>query len=252
VNELQIFNNPEFGQVRMVEIDEKPYAVGVDVARVLEYANPNKAILDHCKGDFLTWKVIDSLGREQETRIILEGDIYRLIVKAADQSRNPEIKTKAEKFERWIFDEVLPQIRKTGSYSAKSKSDPKIKAIEAEAKLRNSQARQGRLLANLAEKFQDKLSNPSIELLVGEAAQVTCGYPVLPKPKVEKSYSAEEIGNEIGISANMVGRIANTNDLKIEQYGMYVLDKSKSSLKQVETWRYNEAGKQRIIELQRS
>lgn len=116
MNELQIFESNEFGRIRMIEIKGKAYAVGVDVARALGYANPSKAVLDHCKGDFLTWKVIDSLGREQETRLIPEGDIYRLIVKAAEQSNNPEIKAKAERFERWIFDEVIPTIRRTGGY----------------------------------------------------------------------------------------------------------------------------------------
>jgi len=114
---VRVFESQEFGQVRTAMIEDKPYAVGVDVARALGYVNPSKAVMDHCKGDFLTQKVIDGLGREQETRMIPEGDIYRLIVKAADQSANPEIKARAERFERWIFDEVLPQIRRTGSYS---------------------------------------------------------------------------------------------------------------------------------------
>ena len=115
-NELQVFTHPEFGDIRTVTIDGKPHAVGVDVARALEYANPSKALIDHCRGDFLTWEVTDALGREQKTRVIPEGDIFRLIVKAAEQSRNPEIKAKAEKFERWVFDEVLPSIRKHGAY----------------------------------------------------------------------------------------------------------------------------------------
>ena len=116
MNNLEVFNNLEFGNVRAAEIDGKLHAVGVDVARALDYANPSKAIIDHCKGDFLTWEVIDSLGRMQNTRIISEGDIYRLIIKAADQSHSPEIKTKAARFEKWIFEEVLPSIRRHGAY----------------------------------------------------------------------------------------------------------------------------------------
>jgi prophage antirepressor-like protein len=116
MNKPQIFNHPMFGEVRAVEFDGKPYFVGVDVARALEYSNPSKAILDHCKG--VSKLGIPSAGGIQETNIIPEGDVWRLIVKAADQSRNPEIKAKAEKFERWIFDEVLPTIRRTGGYVA--------------------------------------------------------------------------------------------------------------------------------------
>lgn len=110
----QIFQHPMFGEIRAVEIDGKPYFVGVDVARALEYANPSKAVLDHCKG--VSKLGIPSAGGVQETNVIPEGDVWRLIVKAADQSRNHEIKAKAEKFERWIFDEVLPSIRKHGAY----------------------------------------------------------------------------------------------------------------------------------------
>lgn len=119
MSNLQIFENQEFGKVRMVEIDGKPYAVGVDVARALEYSHPSKAVIDHCKGiTKLGIPSYNQYGAEviQETNVIPESDIYRLIVKAADQSKNPEIKAKAEKFERWIFDEVIPSIRKHGAY----------------------------------------------------------------------------------------------------------------------------------------
>lgn len=115
MNQLQIFKNPQFGQIRVVETNGKYYAVGVDVARALEYARPSQAVIDHCKG--IRKLGIPSEGGIQETNIIPEGDIYRLIVKAADQSKNLEIKTKAEKFESWIFDEVLPSIRKHGMYA---------------------------------------------------------------------------------------------------------------------------------------
>lgn len=84
MNELQIFNNLEFGNIRIVEVDGKPYAVGVDVAKSLEYAKPSQAIIDHCKG--IRKLGIPSAGGKQETNVIPEGDIYRLIVKAADQS----------------------------------------------------------------------------------------------------------------------------------------------------------------------
>lgn len=115
-NELQLFTNGELGKVRMVNIEGKPYAVANDVAKALEYANPSKAIISHCKDDFLLWEVTDSLGRTQETKVISQGNILRLIVKAADQSVNPIIAKKARKFESWIFDEVIPSVLKTGHY----------------------------------------------------------------------------------------------------------------------------------------
>lgn len=107
MNELKIFENKEFGNIRTVIIDEKPYFVASDVAKALGYARPNDAINQHCRAT-VKHRIIDSLGREQETNIIPEGDVYRLIVK----SKLPT----AEKFESWVFDEVLPQIRQTGGY----------------------------------------------------------------------------------------------------------------------------------------
>lgn len=114
MSSLQVFSNKEFGNVRMVEVNGEPYAVGVDIARALEYRKPSQAVIDHCKG--IRKLGIPSEGGVQQTNIIPEGDIYRLIIKAADQSRNREIKAKAEKFERWIFDEVIPSISRHGAY----------------------------------------------------------------------------------------------------------------------------------------
>lgn len=113
MRELLIFSNDTF-QIRMIDIKGKPYAVGIDVASALGYAEPHKAVAAHCKGG-ISYPVLTN-GGLQEAKVIPEGDIYRLIVKAADQSRNPEIQARAEKFEKWIFDEVIPSIRATGSY----------------------------------------------------------------------------------------------------------------------------------------
>lgn len=106
MNELQIFNSEEFGEIRTAEIDGKPYFVGTDVAKALGYSNPRKAILDHCKG--VTKRDTPTSSGIQSMSYINEGDLYRLIMK----SKLPS----AEKFESWVMDEVLPTIRKTGSY----------------------------------------------------------------------------------------------------------------------------------------
>jgi len=124
---VHIFAHDVFGEIRSVVIDGQPYFVGIDVARALEYAHPSKAVTMHCKG--VTKLVIPTPGGPQEVKVIPEGDVFRLIVKAADQSRNPEIKAKAEKFERWIYDVVLPSIREHGVYMTdatieKALSDP--------------------------------------------------------------------------------------------------------------------------------
>ena len=106
MNDLMIFNSNEFGQVRTLEIEGKIYFVGKDVASALDYKEPHKAITRHCKGGIK--HPIPTKGGKQEMLVIPEGDVYRLIV----HSKLPN----AEKFESWVFDEVLPQIRKTGGY----------------------------------------------------------------------------------------------------------------------------------------
>jgi len=109
LNNIKIFKNEDFGQVRMVQIDNKPYFVAKDVAASLGYKDTTNAIKQHCR-----WVAKHKVPHPQNkdkvllVNIIPEGDMYRLIT-------NSELPS-AEKFESWIFDEVLPSIRKTGGY----------------------------------------------------------------------------------------------------------------------------------------
>lgn len=107
MNDLQIFKNEEFGGVRTIEIESKPYFMASDIAKALGYTNPQKAIRDHCKG--VNESFYPTNGGEQKANFIPEGDIYRLITRSQLPS--------AEKFETWVFDEVLPSIRKHGMYA---------------------------------------------------------------------------------------------------------------------------------------
>lgn len=170
-----IFNHPEFGDVRTVEIEAKTYFVGVDVARALEYSNPSKAVIDHCKGGSKLG--IPSAGGIQETNVIPEGDVYRLIVKAADQSRSPAVKAKAERFERWVFDEVLPSIRKTGMYAADELLDNPDLLIEAATRLKEERAARRALEAKVEQDRPKVLYAESVEvstttILIGELAKL--------------------------------------------------------------------------------
>ncbi|OEG62193.1 MAG: hypothetical protein BHK79_02805 [Halanaerobium sp. MDAL1] len=131
MNNLQIFENDQFGKVRMIKINNKPYTVGNDVAAALGYSSPTHAVKRHCKG-CMTHSLPTS-GGIQEMKVVPEGDIYRLIIKAADQSQNEEIKERAERFEKWIFDEVLPEIRKTGQYIDKPNSVEDLIILQAES-----------------------------------------------------------------------------------------------------------------------
>lgn len=106
MNDLQIFDNPKFGKIRTLTEDGKTLFCGSDVAKALGYKNPSKALSDHCKG--VTKRYTPTTSGQQEMNFIPEGDIYRLAAK----SELPG----ADEFEHWIFDEVLPSIRKHGAY----------------------------------------------------------------------------------------------------------------------------------------
>ena len=110
MNELKIFENEEFGKIRTTEENGKVLFCGSDVANALGYIDTPKAIKTHCKNDgWVICPVTDSLGRIQKAKFIDEGNLYRMIT----HSKLPS----AEKFEKWVFDEVLPTIRRHGMYA---------------------------------------------------------------------------------------------------------------------------------------
>lgn len=109
-NNLQIFKNPEFGEIRILEISKEPWLVGRDIAEILQYKEAHKAVTRHVDSDDrIKHPIIDNLGREQETWIINESGLYSLIL-------NSELPT-AKKFKKWVTKEVLPSIRKHGMYA---------------------------------------------------------------------------------------------------------------------------------------
>lgn len=111
MNHVEIFKNPEFGSIRVIEENGKYLFCGSDMAKALGYSNSRKALIDHCKG--VTKRDTLTAGGTQRLSFIPEGDVYRLIV----HSKLPS----AERFEKWVFEEVLPTIRKHGAYMTKEK-----------------------------------------------------------------------------------------------------------------------------------
>lgn len=108
MNEMQIFSNPEFGEVRTVEINGEPWFVGKDVAQTLGYQNPQRAIRDHVDDEDKGVTEMVTPGGTQEMTIINESGLYSLVL----SSKLPN----AKKFKRWITSEVIPSIRKHGAY----------------------------------------------------------------------------------------------------------------------------------------
>ena len=117
-NKIEVFTKAEFGELRTVNVGDKIMFVASDVAKALGYSRPADAITAHCKGSVK--HRLPTNGGMQELKIIPEGDVYRLIT----HSKLPA----AEKFESWVFDEVLPSIRKHGAYM----TEDTIKKVIAE------------------------------------------------------------------------------------------------------------------------
>jgi len=112
-NKLEVFKNEEFGEVRTIEENGKTFFMASDIARSLGYTRPNDAIAAHCRATVKRSTPIS--GKLQEVNFITEGDVYRLISK----SQLPA----AEKFETWVFDEVIPSIRRHGLYATEELLD---------------------------------------------------------------------------------------------------------------------------------
>ncbi len=108
-NEIKIFNNPEFGEIRTVMIEGEPWFVGIDIAKSLGYKRPSDAVYSIVdEGDSVKHGVSDLKGHMQQTTVVNESGLYALIFGSKLES--------AKKFKRWVTSEVLPSIRKTGTY----------------------------------------------------------------------------------------------------------------------------------------
>ncbi len=202
MNEMQIFNSEEFGQVRTVTIDNEPWFAGYDVADALGYKNQSDAIAKHVeeedkqnvlKSQIATLAEIPNRG----LTFINESGLYALIFGSKLES--------AKRFKHWVTSEVLPAIRKSGSYEM-----PKKKSAEERFRIMemNARSRMAQTYMKLAQ--VDTLSSTYKNVLVSKASEVLAGERIIPLPEIEqrKAYSAAEIGNMFGISANKVGRIA--------------------------------------------
>lgn len=232
-NNLKIFVNNEFGNIRVVNINNEPWFVGNDVAHILGYGNPRQGIASHVEDDDKGVQKLDTPSGKQNVTIINESGLYSLIL----SSKLP----RAKEFKHWVTSEVLPSIRKTGSYTVK---ESEVQKQRATTMLMNARTRQAGLWLKIA---QNTGITEYKEICNAYAANTLADKEVFALPQVEqKTYTATEVGEQLGISAHRVGTIAKQNNLKTEQYGKLFYDKSTYSAKQVETFRYNEAGVEAI------
>lgn len=167
MQEIMKFANDEFGEIRTIEQDGRVMFCGKDVATALGYKDTTNAIKQHCRGVANHHPIVDQLGREQQARFITEGDLYRLVA----SSKLPS----AQQFESWVFDEVLPSIRKRGGYMASVKDEtPEETMARAFILAKETIERKDREIAEMKPKalFADAVSTSDKCMLVGELAKV--------------------------------------------------------------------------------
>lgn len=166
MNDIQLFTSNEFGTIRTVEQDGKVLFCGKDVATALGYSNTKDALAKHCKGVANRYP-LKTDGGTQQFRFITEGDLYRLIA----SSKLPS----AQRFESWVFDEVLPSIRRQGGYMA-AREDETPEEIMARALMlaKDTMDRQQREIAELRPKalYADAVTASDGTCLVGELAKM--------------------------------------------------------------------------------
>lgn len=177
MNNIQVFENSEFGSIRTIEINKEPFFVAKDVAEILGYSNSRKAIIDHVDEEDKGVTKCDTLGGVQELSVINESGLYSLVL----SSKLPN----AKRFKRWVTSEVLPAIRKTGGYigGAEGMTEAEIMARAVLIGQRTIEE-QKKKIDNLQNEidvnrpkvlFADAVSASHTSILVGELAKILRG-----------------------------------------------------------------------------
>lgn len=163
MNDLQIFNNEEFGEVRAIEIEGEPWFVGKDIADKLEYQNGSRDITRHVDEEDRKIIPIFDGTQNRDTWIINESGLYSLII----GSRLPE----AKKFKHWVTSEVLPAIRKTGGYIAPRSFAEALQLAADQARKMEELEKERQQLLPKAE-FFDAVTDSKTAISIGDAAKV--------------------------------------------------------------------------------
>jgi prophage antirepressor-like protein len=225
MEELRTWNFEDH-EVRTVEIDGEPWFVLADACKVLELSNPSmvaKKLDDDERTKF-------DLGRQGETTIINESGLYTIVLRSD--------KPQAKPFRKWVTSEVLPSIRKTGSYTYRRTNPNEEKALQIQEM--DTRIRMSEQFLKLAE-IETTLSKNYRDILISKSVEALAGEQLLPLPKVtQKTYSAKEVGEMLGVTAQRIGRIANLNNMKTDEFGEFYKDKSPYSSKEVDVFRYND------------
>ncbi|WP_068786648.1 BRO family protein [Paenibacillus phocaensis] len=253
--QLSIVKSEQFGNVQCdFWRDENGEIVMTreQIGAALEYAEPNKAIAklhERYKERLNRFSSVVKLtnvegGRRVERDVVVyyPKGIYEI----CRWSRQP----KANEFYDMVYD-ILESLRRGETALVQPTTEEaklKIQQARAEAMLINARTRQAKLILEMQK--NKTLSPVAVELLNVNALEHLTDKSTEYRPDIGgKHYTATEIGKELGISANKIGKIANAHGLKTDEYGIMALDKSPYSDKQVQSFRYNEKGRQKLIEL---
>jgi prophage antirepressor-like protein len=246
MNEITVFQNEKFGEVRTVELNGEPWFVGKDIAEALGYSNSKDALIKHVeeedkqilKGSDLrplenhipkSIFPVDFVQGDIPNRgltVINESGLYSLIFGSKLDS--------AKEFKHWVTSEVLPSIRKTGGYVApvaSGKSDAEIRNEEKALKIESAKFLHELAASYSLPEYRQILDAYAVKEVVGEFA--------LPLPEMKKNgMNAGDVGARLGISGQMVGKLANKYGLKTEEFGTWRMDKAKFSSKEVPNFFY--------------
>ena len=251
MNDLALVKSEYFGEVQcdFYQNEQKDIVMTSEqLGMALGYSEPRKSISNLInRNEYLMTKEFSGVIKmmtpsgTQETRIFNEDGIYEVTMLAKTE--------KAKEFRSWVRT-ILKKLRSGENIIIQPKNpDAKllIQQQRAEAMLLNAKTRQAKLILDMQK--NKTLSPVAVELLGINALEVITGERIDYKPELkEKGYTATDIAKIAGVSANKVGRVATQAGLKTEENGVWVLDKSRSSSKQVSSFLYNEEGKKKLIE----
>lgn len=259
MNDIMIFENTQFGELRTALKEGEPWFVAADVCRALELSDTSMTV-SRLDADERATSPICTRGGTQQVTIINEPGLYSLVL----GSRKPE----ARAFKRWITHDVIPALRKTGTYTMPTAPTVPTTPPNQTTFLIDIRMRQAELLYNVSR--DNRLSRELVEELTIKAAQVCLGeslnyqqkpvVPALPPPPSqnfhcpnvapnEKLYKASEIAKEAGCRANIVGMTASKHGLKTPEYGVYKPIYDYFRGRQSEAFFYNESGKDKMLDL---
>jgi len=251
-NELVLAKRESFGNVTcdFYKRGKEVFMTRTQIGEALGYVDPRVAIAkihDRNKARMDKFSTVTKMGTVENGREI-EREVYLYSARGVYEICRYSTQEKANDFYDFVY-EILEGLRK-GELKITQTSAEAAQKIAAYC--RNAETRQMKFkyeaLLRIKAEFAQWLSPESLQLLASSATEIVAGTPLIAKPQANKTYTATEIANELGISANRVGRLAEEFQLKNDENGYWIIDKAAYSDKQVKNYIYNENGRTKIKE----